>query len=390
MKKTVLSATLLALAFILQAQAVKKSENQFSPGVTINPNFSKAAKLDSILKSYAPAVLPGVALAVYTEAEGWWAGTAGYANVETKKRMQLNHLQYLQSVSKMYMGVAVLQLAERGKIKLDAPVTDYLPLKYSTYITDAAKITVRMLLNHTSGIPEYNGRPRFVSQVILNPRKNFRSEDCLEAIKHLPLNFVPGSKYAYTNTNYLVLTLIVDAITGDHAAFIRQNIFAKLHLQNSYYDKGNTYLNGLNLPESYWDVLNNEMPANITPLQKVTVANSKGDDGIVCSVTDAVLFLKGLMEGKLLSETSMKEMLHFVKDENGNDKYGMGIFYFDLGGIPAYGHGGGGVGAGCGLLYIPSHKTYLFIAANIGVLIEGKLPAKADQMKTEILMTLLL
>jgi D-alanyl-D-alanine carboxypeptidase len=67
----------------------------------------------------------------------------------------------------------------------------------------------------------------------------------------------------------------------------------------------------------------------------------------------------------------------------------MGMFYLDLGGIPAYGHGGGGVGAGCGLIYIPSHKTYLFLATNLGVLVDGKLSEKADNLKTEILMALL-
>ena len=95
------------------------------------------------------------------------------------------------------------------------------------------------------------------------------------------------------------------------------------------------------------------------------------------------------MEGKLLSPASLQEMQHFVKDEKGNNRYGMGLSYFDLGGIPAYGHGGGGIGAGCGLIYVPSHKTYLFIATNIGVLVDGTLSKKADDMKTEVLITLL-
>ncbi len=95
------------------------------------------------------------------------------------------------------------------------------------------------------------------------------------------------------------------------------------------------------------------------------------------------------MEGKLLSPASLKEMLDFVKDEKGRNRYGMGMIYFDLGGIPAYGHGGGGIGAGCGLLYIPSHKLYMFIATNLGVLVEGDLPKQADELKTKVLTALL-
>ena len=99
----------------------------------------------------------------------------------------------------------------------------------------------------------------------------------------------------------------------------------------------------------------------------MTVVCSKGDDGIVCTTTDAIKFLKGLMEGKLLKPESMQEMLDFVKDEKCNKRYGMGMIYFDLGGITAYGHGGGGIGAGCGLMYIPSHKLYVYFATNIRV-----------------------
>ena len=95
------------------------------------------------------------------------------------------------------------------------------------------------------------------------------------------------------------------------------------------------------------------------------------------------------MEGKLLKPESMKEMLDFVKDEKGNKRYGMGLIYFDLEGIEAYGHGGGGLGAGCGLLYIPSHKLYVFFSTNLGVFVEGELVKKTAQFRDAILMTVL-
>jgi D-alanyl-D-alanine carboxypeptidase len=389
MKRISISGILIVITISLNAQPVKKAGANCDPGITINQGYSKAAALDSIMKSYAPGLLPGTAIAVYSETEGWWASTQGYASVEKKIPMQNCHLQYLQSVSKMYIAVEILQLKEQGKIELDAPMTKYLSTSYSRYIKDAGKITVRMLLNHTSGVAEYNTNPPFVSQVILHPLDFFSSEDCLKSIAGQEPQFSPGAKYKYTNTNYLLLSLIGDAITGDHAEFIKKNIFEPLGLANSYYGKGHDYLENLYLPESYWDVLNVGKPVNVTPFQQVTVACSKGDDGIVCTTTDAVKFLKGLMEGKLLKPESMKEMFTFVKDEKGNNRYGMGIVYYDLGGLPAYGHGGGGIGAGCGLVYIPSLKIYLFISTNLGVFVDSDLSKKADDMKTAILLTLL-
>jgi D-alanyl-D-alanine carboxypeptidase len=377
MKNFLITHGLICGFFLIGAQPVNKHTRNCDPGVSLNHGYSKAAALDSIMKHYTTNALPGLAVAVYTEKEGWWAGTGGYANIEKKVPMQKCHLQYLQSVSKTYMAVAILQLKDQGKIHLDEPITKYLPTQYSQYITDAGSITVRMLLNQVSGVPEYNSEPSFVSEVILHPLKNFSASDCLKSIAGKPLRFTPGSKYEYINTNYLLLSLIGDAITGDHATFIKKNIFKPLGLNNSSYGKGHGYLKGLNMPESYWDVFNNGVPVNITGFQQSTVVSSKGDDGIVCTTVDAIKFMKGLMEGKLLKPESLKEMLDFVKDEKGNKRYGMGLIYFDFGGIEAWGHGGGGVGAGCGLLYIPSHKTYAFFSTNLGVFIESELVKKA-------------
>jgi D-alanyl-D-alanine carboxypeptidase len=389
MKKTIISLSLIICAFSSFAQTVTKQKDNCKLGIEVNNKFSKAGVLDSILKAYTTNLLPGISMAVYTEREGWWAGTAGYANTEKKIAMNKCHLQYIQSVSKMYMAVAILQLMEQGKIKLDEPVSNYLAARYSHYLKNAGQITVRMLLNHTSGVPEYNNHPLFVSMVLQSPTHYFTQEDCLKSIAYEEPQFAPGSKYKYANTNYLLLSLIADAITGDHAAYIREHIFKPLGLINTFYSSNHSYLNSLYVPDAYWDVFNENKPANITKIQFSTVACSKGDDGIVCTPADAVKFLKGLMEGKLLKPETMKEMLNFVKDDKGNNRYGMGVTYIDLGGLPAYGHGGGGIGAGCGLIYIPSHKIYLFLAANIGVLTDGRLPNKADEFKTAVLMTLL-
>ena len=192
MKKILFPGLLLLTAFFSKAQTANKLIPACEAVVTINPAYSKAATLDSIMKYYTTDAMPGISVAVYSEDEGWWAGTAGYANVEKKIPMQNCHLQYLQSVSKSYMAVEILQLKEQGKIELDAPITKYLPLKYSKYVKNADKITVRNLLNHTSGIPEYNENPQFISQVVEHPLTNFTAVDCLKAISETEPLFTPG------------------------------------------------------------------------------------------------------------------------------------------------------------------------------------------------------
>lgn len=379
---------LIFVVFYAKAQS-SPAKKTCASDVELNNNYSKASALQAAMDKYTAKDLPGLSLAIYSEAEGWWAGASGYAKLESKTPMTVCNLQYLQSVSKTYMAVAILQLHEEKKIALDAPITKYLAQKHTRFIKDADKITVRMLLNHTSGIAEYISHPKYTEYVILQPTKVFPVEDALQFLKGEEPQFAPGSRYTYTNTNYLLLAMIGDVITGNHAKYIAQHIFQPLQMKHSYYHPETKQMNHPELPDSYWDILSAGRPANITPMQRANVAPLKGDDGVVSTTTDAVKFLKGLMDGKLLKDSSMKLMQQWVNNDEGKPVYGLGLIHFDLEGIIGYGHGGGGLGAGCVLVYVPSKKAYLFLATNTGVVVDGRGGIKANDAKNELLAILL-
>jgi len=357
----------------------------FAEDVKINPAFSKAAAVQAVMEKYVKEGLPGIAVAVHTEAEGWWAGAAGLSRVEDGTPMRPEHMHYLQSVSKTFMATVILQLVEQGKLGLNDPVSRHLPPWAAALLRNPADITVRMLLNHTSGIPEYVSRPAYVSRVILHPLDVLSVRANLEYLKGVPPAFAPGSRYAYTNANFEFLSLIADKFTGDHTAYMKTRIFEPLGMTATRYLKSPADLDGLPVVDSYWDVLGSGLPANITPMQKANVASMKGDDGIVCAPLDAVKFIRGLMKGKLLNPGSLEAMMTPVANAKGVPVYGLGLSRFEAGGIVAWGHGGGGIGAGCVLLYIPAAGVSLFMATNLGVLIETPLSRKADSMKLEIL-----
>ncbi len=373
----------------LKAQHKKTAAFQ-ARKIDLNLRYEKSDSLHAIMKRYTDAGIPGVAIAVYSEKEGWWAGTEGYSRAENKSLMTNDNLQYLQSISKTYMATAILKLYEMGKIQLDSPITRYLPKDYCQFIKHPDQITVRMLLNHTSGIPEYSDDPVFISRVLQHPLKPFTTKEILQTVGDKNLMFPPGSKHHYSNTNYELLALIADALTGNHSLYISNQIFKPLGLKNTFYRNDPGYLKYPLLVNSYWDVLNTGRPVNITAMQKVNVESFIGDDGIVCTATDAIKFLKGLMEGKLLSPATLGQMETWVNDDQGNPVYGLGLIHYAAGGLEAYGHSGGGIGSGCILMYIPEKKTYVFMATNIGTLFEGSLPAKANQIKDEILAAILL
>lgn len=356
----------------------------------INADYSKAGQLQNLLDKYAGIGLPGIAIAVYSP-EGFWAGSAGYAKLENKTLMQPCHLQYSQSVSKTYLAVAMLKLSEQGQINLDEKITAYLPAEVTKKVTGAEKVTVRQLMNHTSGIAEYNDKPAYVSYLLQHPLHVFTTMDYLDFIEGDDMQFEPGSKLRYTNTNYLLLALIGDQLTGDHAKYLRDQIFKPLGLVNSYYRDDENYLNQPDLVNSYWDRYSNSALENCSAMQKVNVGSLIGDDGIIAAPADYVSFLKALFEDQLLTPSSMDQMLTFVKNDTGQYAYGYGL---GISNDPykehnVYGHSGGGIGAGCLLEYIPDKDTYFFIAINIGTIISSPVTEKAADIREEILEVIL-
>jgi D-alanyl-D-alanine carboxypeptidase len=332
--------------------------------------------------------VPGAAVAVYSS-EGWWTTAAGFAKLEDRTPMQPCHVQYLQSISKLYLAVAVLKLYEAGKVRLDAPITTYLPERYRRYVTNAGQVTVRMLLNHTSGIAEYNFSPAYVTYLLQHPNHRFTTEDYLKYIDGKPLDFAPGSRYGYRNTNYVLLALITDALTGDHARYLAETIFTPLGLTQTYYRGQAGYPDYPALVNAYWDRYGNGIVENVSQMQKTNVASLVGDDGIVATPADAVKFLRGLMEGKLLSAAAMAEMKTWVNNRKGEPACGLGLAYARVHGQVAYGHTGGGLGAGCQLYYFPEKGVYVFIGINLGTVTHSPLHQGAEKALDRVMGALL-
>ena len=170
----------------------------------VNNSHSKAVELQSFMDEYTSFGIPGISVAIYSD-EGFWVGTSGYSKIENKTPMLPCHLQYSQSVSKTYMAVSILILKENGMIDLDNKISNYLPENIASMVSNSDKVTVRMLLNHTSGIAEYITDPRYITYLVQHPFYKFSTIELLKFIEGKSSQFEPGTKYLYTNTNYELL-----------------------------------------------------------------------------------------------------------------------------------------------------------------------------------------
>lgn len=332
--------------------------------------------------------IPGMVLAVESSDTRRFHA-AGFANLEARIPMQDQNLHYLQSISKMYIGVATLKLFETGALQLDSPITAYLDPGVINLLPNPSSITVRMLLNHTSGLPEYNFRPAYVTRLLQHPDYPFERMDYLSYIRGKPADFPPGDHFAYRNTNYVLLSLLLDKVTGDHAKWMQYNLFQPLSLKHTLYHTTPDYLEDPALVNSYWDRYGDGILENASELQRHNVAALWGDDGVVATAWDAIGFLKSLVDENFLKDSTWQLMQQWAKDRPGEDRYGLGLDLVSKGGISGYGHSGGGIGAGCELYYFPEKKTYVFIAINLGVVTESPLHAGLED-KLERLYRLLL
>ncbi|MGI9530558.1 serine hydrolase domain-containing protein [Lutimonas sp.] len=153
---------------------------------------------------------------------------SGWHDRELKIPADPHALFKIASVSKLYDAVAVTKLVGDGRLSLDKTVADYLP-ELENRIENADKITLRLMIQHRSGMPNFTDAPRFWEA----PTETY--EESLALIDGLPANFEPGEDYEYCNTNYLLINKIMDDVLGyDNFQFIREEILTPLNLSNTY------------------------------------------------------------------------------------------------------------------------------------------------------------
>ncbi|WP_370944357.1 serine hydrolase domain-containing protein [Amycolatopsis sp. cg5] len=233
------------------------------------------------------------------------------------------------SVTKPFVAVLVLQLVGEGKVALDAPVTRYLPE------AGTGAITVRQLLQHTSGLPDYLDDLRLDDPETLRHRGAEPAELVALAMKHPPL-FPPGAKWSYSNTNYIFAGMLVERVTGRTVqAELSSRILRPLGLRDTY------------LPVRGDERLPAPHPRGYTPLKgsladftefDATIAWTAG--GLVTTGEDLNRFFTALLGGRLLRPAQLAEMKRTVpRDADSEYGLGLGKLYLSCG-KEFWGHGG--------------------------------------------------
>ncbi|RYZ47456.1 MAG: class A beta-lactamase-related serine hydrolase, partial [Sphingobacteriales bacterium] len=227
------------------------------------------------------------------------------------------------------------------------------------------KVTVRMLLNHTSGIND----PKNDQEVYYNDVKNKPVDmDALSPQRRLekyvygkPLWFTPGTDTRYSNSGYWLLGMIIEKVTGKEVQeAMAERIFRKLGLTNTYLEERENP----ELSAGYYKVSDGLMNVGI-----YDKADGDGDpgSGVVSTASDLIAFSEALFSGQLLSARSLQQMLRPGKLKDGKDsEYALGIELWDVDGVKGFGKNGSSIGVDANLIYFPAKKVTIVSFANRG------------------------
>ena len=179
------------------------------------------AKIDAIVQKGLDEKVASYAVGVMKDGRLVLARGYGFADVENNVPATAETVYRLGSITKQFTSMAIMQLAEAGKLSIDDELTKFLP----DYPTQEHKVTIHHLLNHTSGIKSYTSLPNF----FISSRQDRSHQEMLAVIKEKPFDFAPGEQMQYNNSGYYLLGMVIEKASGQsYADYLAEHIFKPL------------------------------------------------------------------------------------------------------------------------------------------------------------------
>ena len=307
----------------------------------------------------------GISVSIIHPALGTWKGVSGISHAGTPITSDM--LFGIASNTKLFTSVLVLKLVENNLIRLEDALHQYLP----GFKNMDPNITIRQLLNHTSGLADVSSIQGYPDSILTNPNRIYTATELMNWLG--TPHFAPGTDWNYCNTNYLLAGMIIEKVTGkSYTQFLRDSLLTPLQLDSTFLDVYETIPFSVAHP---WQggIDNNSVP-------RISLNSAAWSAGAMYSTSSEMIqWYQALMNGKVINSNSIKEMTTFV----GSGNYGMGIAKTIVSGRPVWTHGGqiwGGYNSS--MMYDPSTGIIICVLIN-------QLPAQAFQVSAQLLSTLI-
>jgi len=294
------SLRLLALICILAGgSGVARTQNQSDDALS--------AQVDELVRTQMrEQKIPGVSLGVMRDGKLIKATGFGLANVELNVPITPQSAFHTESVGKTFTTVGVLILVQEGKVGLDDKITHYLPESPEAW----KQVTVRQLMTHTSGIPDYIGE--YSGKKLVDFRRDYTEEQLLRVIAAAPMDFQPGEKRVYCNSGFVILGALIHRVTGKPwAEFLQERIFGPLGMNStrviSEADIIPNRTSGYRLVQGQWKNVDWVAPT----------LNETADGALYTTILDMAKWDEGLSTEKILKRATLDQMWIPIKLNNG-------------------------------------------------------------------------
>lgn len=306
----------------------------------------------------------GVSAAVIIPGRGPWLGTSGVSHERTS--ISPDMLFGIGSITKNFMAALILQLAEEGKLSLEDQLNQYLP----DYANINNTITIRQLLNHTSGVYNITEYPSMWDTIFANPLKIWTPEELLTSFVSQPY-FPPETGWHYSNTNYTLLGMIVEAVTESKvSAELRNRFWTPLGMTGTFLDIEESPVGVF--AHRWYDFNEDGTPEEMLLLFRMSEFSAYWTAGAMFSTAeDVAKWSHALFRGNVLSQASLDQMLTFHSPTPGEPQmigYGLGTLKFApelMAGEEAYGHGGWVFGYSSAMAFLPDYNVSISILLNL-------------------------
>lgn len=335
--------------------AQDKSEENAPKVKRLSPDAASKAVDTLVQEEMKKKNIPAVSLLVLLDGKVVKKTGYGFANVETNTPATPNTIYQLASVTKQFTATAVLMLMEEGKVKLEEPFLTYLTDFPAKWQEKWKGITVRQLLNHTSGIVSYTSLPDFPTKT----RIDYKPLELLGLVGEKDLEFTPGSQWNYDNTGYFLLGMLIEKVSGkSYGEFLTERIFRPLGMKSTRVNDLQAIIpnraTGYSLEDNH--IRNGEYTSPTQPFAA---------GALVSSVADMEKWAIAVDAGKLLKPETWTLAFTPTKLTDGKTQdYGFGWELQPLNGHTKIGHGGGITGFSTYIMRLPQDKVTIVALCN--------------------------
>ena len=295
---------------------------------------------------------PGCAVLVAKSGNILFQKGFGNANLELSVPVIPESVFRIGSITKQFTAVAILQLVEQEKIALNDSIQKFI----KNYHPKGKTITIENLLTHTSGIKAYEEIDAKIPNAI---RVDFSPETLIDSLDKLPLEFVPGSKYKYCNSNYFLLGKIIEEVSGKkYQTYLQEDIFSRIGLTSTSYDNPDIIIK--DRVNGYTNFSGEYKNAGFISMSTVYSAGA-----LLSNVKDLYRWHQALKNGELLkNETWQKAISPFRLADGKLSEYGYGFFIKDENNVKSIGHGGAIDGFRAVEIFYPDKDLYIALLCN--------------------------